>query len=405
MAASGSNAATGDLVVDNLISGCGKVSTFGKPVGVHFDYRTLHNCRKAGVGLKSHETISRRSVLAGYHVTRRSGSCRLLLGPSLSNSSSPCYSHGAVPDVSFHGSVFDEQLADSAVSADKNILVDTTMKLQSGSCYLPHPDKEKTGGEDAHFICEDEHVIGIADGVGGWADVGVNAGVYARELMSNSFAAIQDEPKGSIDPARVLEKAHSITKSKGSSTACIIVLTHQSLHAINLGDSGFIIVREGCTIFQSPVQQHGFNFPYQLASGSEGDQPSCGQGNRYKFRCVTAVSCPSPVFTIAVVPGDIIVAGTDGLFDNLFSKEIDTVVGDGMRAGLEPLVIAQTIAALARQRALDRNRQTPFSSAAQDAGFRYFGGKLDDTTVVVSFITSSATMIMSHLGCMFRAQT
>ncbi|KAI8542378.1 hypothetical protein RHMOL_Rhmol08G0134200 [Rhododendron molle] len=317
-----------------------------------------------------------------------------------------------------------------------NILVDTTLKLQSGSCYLPHPDKEKTGGEDAHFICEDEHVIGIADGVGGWADVGVNAGVYARELMSNSFAAIQDEPKGSIDPARVLEKAHSITKSKG--LMLHISLAHlqtlrvfgkmdediqepvgdvgkvrevseevvvegrrgsrilgkevQSLHAINLGDSGFIIVREGCTIFQSPVQQHGFNFPYQLASGSEGDQPSCGQGNRYKFRCVTAVSCPSPVFTIAVVPGDIIVAGTDGLFDNLFSKEIDTIVGDGMKAGLEPLVIAQTIAALARQRALDRNRQTPFSSAAQDAGFRYFGGKLDDTTVVVSFITSSATM-------------
>lgn len=131
MAASGSNAATGDLVVDNLISGCGKVSTFGKPVGVHFDYRTLHNCRKAGVGLKSHETISRRSVLAGYHVTRRFGSCRLLLGPSLSNSSSPCYSHGAVPDVSFHGSVFDEQLADSAVSADKYVHLSSLCSVSS----------------------------------------------------------------------------------------------------------------------------------------------------------------------------------------------------------------------------------------------------------------------------------
>lgn len=76
----------------------------------------------------------------------------------------------------------------------------------------------------------------------------------------------------------------------------------------------------------------------------------------------------------------------------MFSKEIDAVVGDGMRTGSEPQVIAQKIAALARQRALDRNGQTPFSSAAQDAGFRYFGGKLDDTTVVVSIITSSVTM-------------
>ena len=101
------------------------------------------------------------------------------------------------------------------------------MKLNSGSCYLPHPDKEETGGEDAHFICSDEQAIGVADGVGGWADLGVNAGLYARELMSHSVAAIHDEPKGSIDPSRVLEKAYSSTKARGSSTACIIALTEQ----------------------------------------------------------------------------------------------------------------------------------------------------------------------------------
>ena len=102
-----------------------------------------------------------------------------------------------------------------------------TLKLLSGSCYLPHPDKEETGGEDAHFICVDEQVVGVADGVGGWADVGVNAGLFSRELMSNSVMAIQEEPKDSIDPARVLEKAHSGTKAKGSSTACILALTEQ----------------------------------------------------------------------------------------------------------------------------------------------------------------------------------
>ena len=45
--------------------------------------------------------------------------------------------------------------------------------------------------------------------------------------MSNSVDAIQDEPKCVIDPARVLEKAHSSTKAKGSSNACIIALTDQ----------------------------------------------------------------------------------------------------------------------------------------------------------------------------------
>ena len=107
----------------------------------------------------------------------------------------------------------------------RNTSAGKTLKLLSGSCYLPHPDKEETGGEDAHFICIDEQAIGVADGVGGWADLGVDSGMYSRELMSHSVTAIKEEPKGSIDPARVLEKAHSSTKAKGSSTACIIALT------------------------------------------------------------------------------------------------------------------------------------------------------------------------------------
>jgi hypothetical protein len=101
------------------------------------------------------------------------------------------------------------------------------LRLLSGSCYLPHPDKEETGGEDAHFICVDQRTIGVADGVGGWADLGVDAGQYARELMSNSVSAIKEEPKGLVDPSRVLEKAYISTKARGSSTACIISLTDQ----------------------------------------------------------------------------------------------------------------------------------------------------------------------------------
>ena len=67
----------------------------------------------------------------------------------------------------------------------------------------------------------------MADGVGGWANHGVDSGLYSRELMSKSVAAIHEEPDGSIDPARVLDKAHSSTRARGSSTACIIALTDQ----------------------------------------------------------------------------------------------------------------------------------------------------------------------------------
>lgn len=282
-----------------------------------------------------------------------------------------CSATGPAPHVSFDTSVGGEQLADSADAPDLKNPSGKTLKLISGSCYLPHPDKEETGGEDAHFICVDEQAIGVADGVGGWAELDIDSGQYSRELMANSVNAIKEEPRGSVDPARVLEKAHSQTKAMGSSTACIIALTDQGLRAINLGDSGFMVVRDGCSIFRSNPQQHGFNFTYQLENGSNGDLPSSGE-----------------VSTVAVEPGDVVIAGTDGLFDNLYPNEITAVVVHAMRAGLGPQVTAQKLAALARQRAQDKDRQTPFSTAAQDAGYRYYGGKLDDTTVVVSYITS-----------------
>ncbi|CAK7339540.1 unnamed protein product [Dovyalis caffra] len=373
MAASSSKAVFGDVHFDDMIATCGNGLDFSKPSGVFFSDRSRSSCLKASVKMRYGELPDTRLVCGNFmfDAIRGNGKAKnLVLGPWLKNlhsSSSACFSAASAQDVSFDGNSREERLVESTMVSGQNL------KLLSGSCYLPHPDKEATGGEDAHFMCEDEQAIGVADGVGGWADVGVNAGEFSRELMSHSLRAIQEEPDSSIDPARVLEKAHSNMKAKGSSTACLIALKSEGISAINLGDSGFMVVRDGCTIFQSPVQQHGFNFTYQLESGNGGDLPSSGQ-----------------VFTIPVASGDVIIAGTDGLFDNLYNNEITAVVVHAIRTGLGPEATAQKIAALARQRAVDRNRQTPFSTAAQDAGYRYYGGKLDDITVVVSYITKSA---------------
>ncbi|XP_077215100.1 putative protein phosphatase 2C 80 isoform X2 [Tasmannia lanceolata] len=367
----------GSAYQENSALKCCQLSNFVPQATLSYTNKSLDYCRQTSMRLRNREPCGSNLVF-GYFlsdVIGRSWKSNLFSLTDAkdfqSSCSAPC-SAGAAPDVSFDGSAREEQHGSSVASSDQKILGERSLRLLSGSSYLPHPDKEETGGEDAHFICIDEQAIGVADGVGGWADLGIDSGHYARELMSHSVSAIQQEPKGSIDPARVLEKAYSSTKAKGSSTACIIALTEQGLHAVNLGDSGFIVVRDGCTIFRSPAQQHDFNFTYQLACGSESDLPSSGQ-----------------VFTIPVASGDVIIAGTDGLFDNLYNNEVTAVVVHAIRAGLGPQVTAQKIAALARQRALDKDRQTPFSTAAQDAGYRYYGGKLDDITVVVSYITTS----------------
>ncbi|KAK4753471.1 hypothetical protein SAY87_022269 [Trapa incisa] len=378
MASCDSKAIPYDFPLERLLTRCKIVPTTTNFNGAVFcGNRNFTSCKIPTMSLKNKEQPSKYQ-LYGYYIFN-SVKGRWNLSSNIQSGIQDLYisscrylSAGIVHDVSFYSPSCDEQHASSVASSEERNLLAKNLQLVSGSCYLPHPDKEETGGEDAHFICGDEQAIGVADGVGGWADYGIDAGQYSRELMSNSVSAIQEEPRGSVDPFRVLEKAYLSTKAKGSSTACIVALTEEGLHAVNVGDSGFIVVRDGCTVFRSPVQQHDFNLTYQLESGNGADLPSSGQ-----------------VFTIAVAPGDVIIAGTDGLFDNLYNNEITAVVVHATRAGLGPQVTAQKIAALARQRAQDKHRQTPFSTAAQDAGFRYYGGKLDDITVVVSYITKS----------------
>jgi hypothetical protein len=61
----------------------------------------------------------------------------------------------------------------------------------------------------------------------------------------------------------------------GSSTACIVCLNGVHINAANLGDSGFMLVRDGKLHFETPAQQHSFNFPFQV--GSHGDPVGSSQ--------------------------------------------------------------------------------------------------------------------------------
>ena len=93
-------------------------------------------------------------------------------------------------------------------------------------------------------------------------------------------------------------------------------------------------------------------------------------------------------------PGDIIVARTDGLFDNLYPAEIEDVVDLCLRQENPPELIAWTIAKLARQQSLYEHTISPFTEAAMKAGFDCFdflGGKYDDVTVVVACIQDRAS--------------
>ena len=60
------------------------------------------------------------------------------------------------------------------------------------------------------------------------------------------------------------------THFPGSATATICVLNNKDLTALNLGDSGFLLIRfdvlsgEPYILIRSKEQTHGFNTPFQL---------------------------------------------------------------------------------------------------------------------------------------------
>lgn len=84
-------------------------------------------------------------------------------------------------------------------------------------------------------------------------------------------------------------------------------------------------------------------------------------------------------------PGDIIVAGTDGLFDNMFDHELEEIVKDQEECST-PEDIAWYIAENALYDSLDKDSETPFSTASKKAGKTHQGGKIDDITVVVALV-------------------
>jgi len=48
---------------------------------------------------------------------------------------------------------------------------------------IPHDSKKAKGGEDANGFTDT--LVAVADGVGGWAEQGIDSGVFSRRLVKD----------------------------------------------------------------------------------------------------------------------------------------------------------------------------------------------------------------------------
>jgi len=254
------------------------------------------------------------------------------------------------------------------------------LQLVCGTHMVPHPEKAYRGGEDALFVSTDFNSTGVADGVGGWSNQGIDPGLFSRQLMFGAKEAVED--KGAKDPVRILSLAYKQVRVPGSSTACIIVLDgdERMLRGANLGDSGILVLRGTEILYRTAEQQHYFNCPFQLGTEST-DTPE------------SAIR-----IAVSVQEGDLVIMGTDGLWDNMYDQEvIEICAKEASRDDNSEMPFTQGLAERLAQRAhhLAKSavRQSPFSVKARQSGYRFLGGKMDDVTVVVCSIVGADTLV------------
>jgi hypothetical protein len=133
-----------------------------------------------------------------------------------------------------------------------------------------------------------------------------------------------------------------------------------------------MLIRGGEAIFRSEEQQHSFNYPFQLGTSSK-DSPEDTQS-----------------YVLKIQAGDIVVMGSDGLFDNVFDEEIVDIVNSNCLPPplkVDPQSMADALLRKAKQVAENSGFGTsPFQQRAIQEGFYYQGGKVDDTSVLVCVI-------------------
>lgn len=83
---------------------------------------------------------------------------------------------------------------------------------------------------------------------------------------------------------------------------------------------------------------------------------------------------------------DIIVMGSDGLFDNLYDEDILKCIKPYLKGKLLEDVTGSVncMAEEAERKSYDKSYFSPFAKGAKEAGKRFMGGKSDDITVIVA---------------------
>ena len=361
------------------------------------------------------ETMKRTNTPRSFHSSARSAASGT--APS------------AIPHISFHiaasASGKGRRFSPDSNTLEFDPLLQDEQGVQKGRNIQEQRRSRPDSGQDAFFIAkigrrDDALAFGIADGVGGWTNSGVDPADFSHGLCTYmATAALKNESVES--PRELLQKGFDDTKQDksipaGGSTACIAIASSEGYVRIaNLGDSGFLQLRRGAVHEFSNPQIHAFNTPYQL---SIVPPHILAQSAIFGGSPLSDVPSQADQFQHRLRHGDVLVLATDGVWDNLNAQDVNDIVcremkrygawkesnsegfiiGENLSALVKPGsvkskmdsrtlqgVLAGAIAGEAKRTSMDNRRDGPFAREVKKyyPNERYHGGKVDDICVVV----------------------
>jgi protein phosphatase PTC7 len=295
--------------------------------------------------------------------------------------------------------------------------------------------RRPASGQDAFFISRvgDTNAVafGVADGVGGWEESGVDPADFAHSFCDYmAFAAHEHKPEGGgspLTPRALMQRGYDDvcrdrSVNAGGSTASVAIASEDGkLEVANLGDSGFVQLRLNGVHAYSEPQTHAFNTPYQLSI-----VPASMLARAAAFGGAQLCDYPkdADVTQHNLKHGDILVLASDGVWDNLFNQDILRIasrlmtgigawktsdggirVVDNLQRFTEPedsiqrpltlqSALATEIAGAAKAASTNQRLDGPFAKEVQKyyPQENWHGGKVDDICVVVVVVSENSKL-------------
>ncbi|KAM0232886.1 hypothetical protein ACHAP5_010583 [Fusarium lateritium] len=304
------------------------------------------------------------------------------------------------------------------------------------------PSARPESGHDAFFVSRVNDsgsvAFGVADGVGGWVDSGVDPADFSHGFCDYMALAAHEHQTSSEAPLtarKLMQKGYDAicndsSLRAGGSTACVAIAgADGNLEVANLGDSGFLQLRLNGVHSYSDPQTHAFNTPFQLSL-----VPPSVAARMAAFGGAQLSDLPrdADVTQHKLRHGDVLVLATDGVLDNLFNQDIlriasRVLVSTGAwqmtEAGsvrvadtLDPLVelsnssegkrtvtlqsaLATEIVTAAKRASVNTKQDGPFAKEVHKyyPHENWHGGKVDDICVVVAVVNETAPATKSKL--------